>query len=190
MVKILIVICCIFSANAQAQQEVYIRSGLLASSLTFSPSLMLNQSGKNAYLTGFFEGFLDKRISFRGEGNLLIGGMEKAGYYEKGFRTTAGMLLHANKKNLDAHIGLMPGLYIAELVNNRSPLGDSKLSIVPVISFNIGGTFYMYKFAHLFINVTYTSTNYRAVYRNINGRADELMFSAGLGFNINAIKNK
>ena len=189
MVKCIFALICFSSLRAGAQQEIYIRPGLLATSMTISPSVMLNQNFKNTYLTGFFEGFLDKRISFRGEGNLMIGSSGEDNYYEGGFRTTAGFLVHTNKDNLDAHIGLMPGLSIARLTNNISIEGDSRLMIAPVISLNAGGAFYMWKYAHVFINITYTSTNYRQVYRNINGRADELMFSVGLGFNINALSN-
>tara|TARA_B110000285_G_scaffold68062_1_gene78190 strand:- start:493 stop:1071 length:579 start_codon:yes stop_codon:yes gene_type:complete len=192
MVRLIIVIGCIVNTTAQAQQrqEVYIRTGLLTSSMTFSPSVMLNQNEKNAYLTGFFEGFLDQHISFRGEGNYLIGGLDETAFYNKGFRTTFGILLHANKKNLDAYVGLMPGIYISKLADNISPQGESQLSVVPVISVNVGGAFYMWKYAHVFMNVTYTSTNYRKVYRDINGRAGELMVSAGIGFNINVIREK
>ena len=189
MVRVIFVLIGVLSMKANAQQEIYIRPGLLATSMTISPSLMLNQNEKNIYLTGFIEGFLDKRVSFRGEGNLVIGGVDKTPFYEKGFRTTAGILFHANKNNLDAHVGLMPGVYIASLSNNLSAEGESQLSVAPVISLNAGGTFYMWKYAHVFMNVTYTSTSFRKVYRNINGRADELMFSVGLGFNFNALKN-
>ena len=188
MVRGIIILFCFLSIKSEAQQENYFRPGLLAVSLTISPSLMLNQDNKNAYLTGFFEGYLDERISFRGEGNFVVSGLNDTSYYEKGFRTTAGVLLHTNKNNLDAHVGMMPGIYIARLTNNNSPTDATKLSIVPVISLNAGGAFYMWKFAHVFLNVTYSSTSYRKLYGNINGRADELMISLGLGFNINAIK--
>jgi len=189
MVRTIFVLFGLLSMEAGAQQEIYIRPGLLATSLTISPSLMLNQKEKNVYLTGFFEGYLDKRISFRGEGNLIVGGFGEIPFYEKGFRTTAGVLIHVNKKNLDAHVGLMPGIYIARLTSNITPTNDLVVSVAPVISLNAGGTFYMWKYAHVFMNITYTSTSYPKVDVNINGRADELMLSVGLGFNFNALKN-
>jgi len=187
MVRGIIVLLCFLSIKVKAQQENYIRPGLLAVSLTISPSVMLNQDNHNAYLTGFFEGYLDERISFRGEGNFVVSGLNDSPYYEKGFRTTTGVLLHTNKNNLDAHIGMMPGIYIARLTSSVLPK-DERVSIAPVISLNAGGTFYMWKYAHVFLNIKYTSTSYRKLNQNINGRADELMFSAGLGFNINTIK--
>lgn len=190
MVRLFIIVICLVSANVNAQNENYIRSGLIATSLTFSPSIMLNQNKKNAYLMGFVEGYLDENISFRGEGNFLITGLDETPYYNQAFRTTFGMLAHVNKNNLDAHLGLMPGVFVAELNGNQELTGEQVLSIAPVISLHIGGSFYMWKFAHIFLNATYTSTNYTKLNRGVYSRADELMFSAGLGFNINAIKPK
>ena len=65
MGKRLIIALCLISFSSQAQQEVYVRAGLLNSALTFSPSFMLNRDEFELLRNRvFFQGRLDKPSFF------------------------------------------------------------------------------------------------------------------------------
>ncbi len=188
MGKKLMIIMSLITFGSQAQQEVYIRGGLLSSSLTFSPSKMLNRNESNYYLTGFLQGRLDKHLSFRGETHFRVGGSAENPYFKLCGRTFFGLQYGVNKGNLDTYVGFMPGFTVAQINRTSADSGEPPVKLVPSFSANIGTTYYIWKFFNVFANVTYIHSTARGL-ENGYGRSDELMFSAGLGFNINAVKS-
>ena len=76
-----------------------------------------------------------------------------------------------------------------QIHGNFDASGENPLHVVPTFATNIGVTYYIWKFFNFFANVTYVHSTVRDI-RNMNGRTDELMISAGLGLNINAVKVK
>lgn len=190
MVKEFLVCICLLSFNADAQREVYIRPGLLNSALTFSPSIMLNRAESNYYLTGFLQGRLDNHLSFRGESHYLVGGSEKHPFFKMSSRTYFGIQYGLSKGNLDTYVGFMPGFTIAQVHRNFNEDGKNPVHVAPSFSANIGLTYYIWKVFNVFANVTYVNSTVYGMRTEINGRSDELMISAGLGFNINAVKAK
>ena len=189
MVRGLIIGMCLLAGSVSAQRELYVRPGLLSSSLTISPTFMLNRDESSYYLTGFLEGKLDNHLSFRGETHYHVGGSERIPYFKLASRTHFGIQYHLNKGNLDGYIGLMPGFMITQVNNDFNSLGENPVHVVPSFSTNIGVSYYVWKVVHFFANVTYVHSTVNEV-RDVNSRADELMISAGLGFNINAVKQK
>ena len=190
MVRFIFIVFSLISFVGLTQDEDYIRPGLISSGLTISPSMMLNRGESSTYLSGFLEGYLDKHISIRGETHYFVDGLEDDPYFKFASRTTFGVLYHVNKNNLDAHIGFLPGLSVLEVNENVHNNGLRPTHITPTIAFNIGGSFYVWKYVHFFANVTYINSTIRNLPNTISGRTDELMISAGLGFNLNAIKKK
>ena len=187
MVKPTLIVAYIFSFCLYGQKEVYIQPGLIKSSLTISPSWMLNKPEFNYYLSGFLEGYLEKKISLRGETHYFVDGKKETPFLKFNSATYFGVLYHVNKNNTDAHIGFMPGISIMQINNEHVANDQNKTQIAPSFSANLGVTFYVWKYCHFFANITYMHATLRGV-RGASGRADELMISAGLGFNFNAIK--
>lgn len=184
------VFACLVALNGTAQQEDYIQPGLIKSSLTISPSWMLNKPEANYYLTGFLEGYLTKHVSWRGETNYFIDGRDENPFYKFNSQTSFGVLAHVNKNNLDAHVGFMPGLSINQV--NGDVNAQGKNHFTPTFSINAGATYYMWKFFHVFANATYIHATINGLDREagLDGRADEFMISAGLGFNLNLIRKE
>ncbi len=176
-----------FAVNAQREQ--YVRPGLITTSMTISPSLMLNHPENNYYLSGYLEGRVDQRLSFRGETFYFIDGSEDTPMLRFSCRTFFGTLYHLNKGNFDSHIGFMPGLSVMQFNGDLNASGDMPYRVVPSMAANIGATYYIWKFFNFFANVTYIHSTAHAL-TNQRGRTDEILISAGLGLNINAVKAK
>ena len=189
MVRLMIIASCIFTMSVNAQQEDYIRPGLLNSSLTISPSWMLNKPEVNYYLTGFIEGYLDKHISLRGETHYFMDGKQDEPFFAFNSRTFFGLQYHLNKNNIDGHIGFMPGVSVLQVTNNPNAEGKNPIHVVPSMSVNIGVTFYIWKFCNFFADATYINSTIPGL-RGNDGRTDEFLISAGLGFNLNTVRIK
>lgn len=190
--KIMIALMCAVGFTGIAQKADYIRPGLLRSSLTISPSWMLNKSEVNYHLTGFLEGYLSKHLSIRGETHYFIDGRDDVPFYKFNSQSFIGILMHVNKNNLDGHIGFMPGYSFSQVNGDLKSNGKHQVHFTPVFAVNIGGTYYIWKVFNVFVNATYIHASVGELDRStgLDGRADEFMISAGLGFNVNTIRAK
>lgn len=164
------------------ETKSYIQPGLLTASTTLSPAKMLNRSDINYYVTGFIEGRMDKHVSLRGEMGYMLGNSNDK-FLQSNLRTFFGLQYGIPIHNLDIHAGFMPGL--AVIHSNRSVASRSE--VVPVVSFNVGMKFYVYKYFNFFANCSYVHTSMNNLVM-LSGRSDELVLSAGLGFNFQTLK--
>ena len=192
--KIIVLIAVLSSVMVSAQEEMkeeklYVRPGLITATATISPSIMLNRKQVNYYVTGFWDIRFDKNLSFRGEAHYLTGGNKSIPYFRNNLRAHFGVEYHKSVKNFDSYIGFMPGFSILQLTEDRSLGNEQMTRFVPGFSANIGVSYYVWKYFNFFANVTYLNTTVRGVAQT-NNRADEIMLSAGIGFNINAVKEK
>jgi len=195
--KIIVLIAILSSAMVSAQdvstsstsseEKYYVRPGLLTATATISPSIMLNRNQINYYVTGFWQIRFHKNLTFRGEGHYLTGGNKDIPYFRNNGRLHFGVEYHKSVKNFDSYIGFMPGFSVLQLTEDRSLANEQMTRFVPGFSANIGVTYYVWKYFNFFANFTYLNTTVRGVTQT-NNRADEIMLSAGLGFNINAKK--
>lgn len=170
-------------------QTDYIRPGLLKTTATISPSLMLNHDVQNIYLSGFFEVYTDKRISLRGDAMWYVDGERSSGdlIFDRGLRLFYGAFTHINKSNWDVHFGLQPGLTIVQPHVSLNP--NRTLQAAPSVAVHLGTTYYVWKIFHFYFDVSYVKSTLRGL--NVGSMAtDELLFSAGLGLHINTIKPK
>lgn len=190
--KLMIALLCSIAFNGAAQKADYIRPGLLRSSLTISPSWMLNKSEVNYNVTGFLEGYLSKHLSVRGETHYFIDGKDDVPFYKFNSQWYIGVLMHASKNNVDGHIGFMPGYSFSQVNGDLKEDGKHQLHFTPTFSLNVGGTYYFWKVFNIFVNATYVHSSVRELDRTagFDGRADELILSAGLGFHINTVRAK
>lgn len=191
MVKGIVVIMCLLSLNGVAQQEVYVRPGLIRSTMTFSPSYMLNNKTTNYYLTGLLEGYLNKTLSIRSEAHYLVGSKspDLSPHFKNSVRASLGIQLHKNIKNFDSYVGFMPSFSLSQLNKEVDIDGKHPFHFEPSFAIKAGVTYYVWKFFNFFAEATYHNTTIIGLDR-IDGRSDELMISAGLGFNINTMKAK
>jgi hypothetical protein len=180
---------CLVAFSGMAQREDYIRPGLLKASATISPGWMLNKPELNYNVSGFLEGYLEKKLSLRGETHYFVDGKNDVPFYKFNSRTFFGVLYHVNKNNLDGHVGFMPGVSFIQVNGDLNSSGKNPVHVVPSFSANIGLTFYVWKFCHFFANATYVHSTINGL-KDVDGRSDEFMISAGLGFNVNMLKAK
>lgn len=183
----IIVILCLMSLSTSAQEEqkdVYIRPGLLSATIGLSPSWMLNRNEFNYYVSGFLEGFLTEKTSLRGEGHYLAGSSSENPYFRFNCRLLIGAQYHFSKNNFDAHLGLFPGVSLMQIRGNTDNSGKDKLHVVPTAGVKLGVSYYVWKYFHFFADATYIKSTAIRIDHN-EGLSDELMISAGLGFNVN-----
>lgn len=163
------------------QKETYINPGLLSFSGTLSPSVMLNRSEVNYYVTGFLEGRVHKNVSLRGESHYMLGNANTK-FLKNNFRTTLGIQYGIPFGNFELHAGLAPGFSVMQ-----SNFNASNTEFVPSVQLNFGLRFYVWKVFHFFSNFSYIHSRMNNLDR-VNGMADEFMISAGLGFNFQVLK--
>jgi hypothetical protein len=186
MVRLFILAILILMGSVAYNQDSYIQPGLLKASATIAPSKMLNRSVDNIYLSGFLEYHLDKKLSLRGDTYWYVDGQAAKVTDETlsgASRTYFGMFYHANKKNWDNYLGFQSGISLLKF----SAI-SAKLSISPSFALTAGTTFYVWKYFHFFANLTYVNSTAHGIPGG-SRRADELIVSAGLGFQVGNRKN-
>jgi hypothetical protein len=175
----------------------YIQPGMIEASATLSPGMMLNRSGTNYYLSGFAAVTLDQRISLRSDNYFLVSAAEEDPFFNQAFRSYFGAFYHFRpngETNWDKYIGFQPG--IAYMKRNPyyggiQPLVaiEEKGQIVPSFSLTIGTSFYVWKYFNFFANLSYVNSNLSGV-SGAPLKTDELIFSAGLGFQIQTLSGR
>jgi hypothetical protein len=171
----------LFCLPVYSQKQSYIKPGLLSASATLSPSIMLNRSETNYYITGFLEGRIHKSISLRGEMHYMLGNADTK-FLKNNLRTTFGIQYGIPFGNFELHAGFAPGFSVMQ-----SYFKTSNTEFVPSVQLNIGARFYVWKVFHFFSNFSYIHSRLNNLDR-VNGMADEFMISAGLGFNFQVLK--
>lgn len=173
-----------FFAKAQ-EEEIFIRPGLLKASGTISPGKMLNRSVNTTYLSGFLEYHIEKNFSFRGDTYWYVDGRSAkvtGDHLTNASRTYFGAFYHLNKRNWDNYLGFQPGISFIRFAT-ISP----KTAICPSFALTVGTSYFVWNYFHFFANLTYVNSNVQGLVGG-SKRADELIFSAGLGFQFNTKK--
>lgn len=172
---------CLSNALVFGQKERYINPGLLSASSTLSPAVMLNRGETNYYIMGFLEGRVHKNFAFRGETYYMLGNANTK-FLKNNWRSFFGVQYGIPVGNFEAHAGFSPGFSIM-----KSNYNTSNTEFVPSVQLNIGVRYYVWKYFHFFCNFSYIHSRMNNLDR-INGMTDELVFSAGLGFNFQTLK--
>ena len=189
MVRISLLFIALVYSLLSVAQTGYFRPGLLKATATISPSFMMNHDVQNIYLTGFFEAHTDQWISLRGDAMWYVDGKRPSGnlIFDRSLRLFYGAFFHMNKSNWDIHLGLQPGLTIAQPHVSLNP--NRTLQAAPSAAVHIGTTYYVWKIFNFFLDVSYVKSTMRGLPAG-SVATDELLFSAGLGLHFNAIKPK
>lgn len=176
-------------AIVNAQEKKYVMPGLMTSGLTISPSKMLNHATTNFYLTGFSEYYVDEHISFKGAGHLFVNEMTGSSVFKNSIRGYFGTAYHFGKKNWRQHIGFYPGLNVVELSQLNPTGGRYPTKLMPSVSIDAGTTLHIWKFLNFYATITYVHSRFSGTNSGAI-KTDELMFSAGLGFQVPTWRTK
>lgn len=188
MVKKFAFIAFLFLAmKSEAQQEIYFNPGLLRASATIAPGRMLENKSGSIYLDGFLEYMVDNKFSLRGDVYQFIDAKYAATSVQPNYmsRLFFGTSRYFGKGNWQSYVGLQTGLTYTYLKDEAVVSKPSNFS--PSFSLKIGTTFYIWKYFHFFADVSYLNSTLRALKQG-PVRMDEIVFSAGLGFQFNTKK--
>lgn len=174
--------------KAVAQEKNYIRAGLISTQLTLSPTYMFSEKSSSFSLHGSAEVFITSRLSAAGESYYNLGNLGRnAGSFQHNHSLFWGASWHFSKNNNDLYIGLQPGISISKLYANRINVAKTQLGVNPLFSTVVGYNFFLYDFFHFFVQTRWVyGEHHYDKFVNIS----DLRLSAGLGFNLNLLKEK
>ncbi|MBS1650949.1 MAG: hypothetical protein JSU07_02970 [Bacteroidetes bacterium] len=175
------------ASSINSQSTEVIRPGLIRVMSTISPSKMLSSNNAYFYLHGNLEVYLSKKISVCGDGFYFLGSQTQNPSLAFMHNLFYGFSYHFTKGNNDFYLSLQQGVAISKVSENLTSNHISSVGLSPVISTIAGYNFYVSRFFHFFVQsrLTLGEHNYD-VHQNIS----DIRLSAGLGFNINALKSK
>lgn len=172
----------------------YIQPGMIEASATLSPGIMLNRSETNYYLSGFAAITVDRRLSFRSDNYFFINSAEEDPFIDQAFRSYFGAFYHFrpnSETNWDKYIGFQPGITYMKRnpyyggIQTFAPV-EEKGQLMPSFALTVGTSFYVWKYFNFFANLSYVNSKLSGV-TDCPFKTDELIFSAGLGFQIQTI---
>lgn len=181
-------------AHQMNAQDIYKGRNTLEASATIAPSWMLNRNESNYYLMGYLEYHLSERFSFRGDTYFFVDSDQDSPFFRNASRTFFGVYAHSQKNNWDRYIGFQPGISLL----TKNPYSDgiytfalleSRVQVVPSFALTAGTSFYVWKYFNFFANLTYINSTLGGVAGGPY-RTDELVFSAGLSFQVDCSKKK
>lgn len=181
---ILVLFVC--STFAQEKAEI-IRPGLIRAMGTISPSKMLGNNGAYFYLHGNLEIYFNKRISFCGDIYSFSGAINKTADFDYNHNLFYGLLVHLTKNRNDLYVGIQPGISVTKLNAGAHGITKTQSGVNPVFSAAIGDNFYVSRFFNFFVQTRLIIGEHSY---DIHKDISELRLSAGLGFNINALRKK
>lgn len=183
---ILLFIVLIFSKTYSQEQNI-IRKGLIKSDLTLSASKMFSENQSYFYLHGGIEGYVSPKITLSGEGYYYLGALSSnESTYKYNHNLFFGASKHFTNKNSDLYIGLQPGVSFTKLNETANNLTETHMGVNPLFSSVMGYNYYVTRFFHFFVQARIiTGSHNYDIHKNLT----EVRFSAGLGLNLNTIKN-
>lgn len=170
-----------------------IRKGLFAAHFTIAPGWTLADGNTNLYLHGRTEFYLNRKVSFVGDGYYFLD-TQGDGNLLHNHGVYFGANYHFPFKRFDPYIGFMPGVSLVQVSNpgiaqegTELVTRESVFTAEPSISASIGFNLYIWKHFHFMGQLRYVhashSTQWAMVYP-----LDEFRLSFGLGWNVNFIR--
>lgn len=178
----------LFCFQSQAQNDSYFQPGLIKASATITPGRMLQNKANSIYINGFLEYVVDKNYSFRGEIFQFIDAnySSNSSFSNPNYmnRIYFGGFRHFGKSNFKITTGAQMGVL---MVDYDYSLFEKQFYVAPSFALKIGADYYVWDYFHFFANLTYVNSKIRGS-KVGEHKMDELLFSAGLGFQVNTIK--
>ena len=190
MVRVFFLLAFISILENSFSQDL-IGPGLIKATGSITPGRMVGHSMRNVYFSGFSEVYTSRKLSFRGDVLWYVDGQSKASQetwrYARNLSVYFGAFYHFNKNNWDMHIGFQPGM--AVIKPSGSVQENPLVKPCPSAAFHVGSTFFVWKYFNFFADVAYTHTYYRGL-NSGSAYLGEVLFTAGLGFNINVFQSQ
>jgi len=190
MVRGFVIAASMFVVGTSFSQDL-IGPGLMKATGSITPGLMVDQPMRNVYFSGFSEVYTSRKLSFRGDVLWYVDGQSKASQetwrYARNLSVYFGAFYHFNKKNWDVHIGFQPGM--AVIKPSGSVQENPLVKPCPSAALHVGSTFFVWKYFNFYADVAYTHTYYRGL-NSGSAYLGEVLFTAGLGFNLNVFQTK
>jgi hypothetical protein len=190
MVRVFFLLAFISILENSFSQDL-IGPGLIKATGSITPGRMVGHSMRNVYFSGFSEVYTSRKLSFRGDVLWYVDGQSKASQetwrYGRNLSVYFGAFYHFNKNNWDMHIGFQPGM--AVIKPSGSVQENPLVKPCPSAAFHVGSTFFVWKYFNFFADVAYTHTYYRGL-NSGSAYLGEVLFTAGLGFNINVFQSQ
>lgn len=170
-------------------QSLETRKHLVGGSATIAPGFQQNNPDMNIYLHGFAYFYPEEKVSINGELYWYMGAQQQETLMAENSTLLFGPNYHFLKDGpFDPHIGIMPAISLVSAID-RSGLRPSvgKLSVVPLLSLNVGAKYHFMKWFNIFGNVRYFMGTLTEQYSSALP-LNELRVSVGLGFNFYSSK--
>jgi hypothetical protein len=174
--------------NKKNDIPLYFQKGLLKGSATITPGRMLQNKANSIYLSGFLEYVINENYSFRGDVFQFMDAVYSfESLIEPSFqnRLYFGAFRHFGKSNLKFYIGLQMGTTVTTY--NHGWFSGNRTQVDPSFSIKTGVNYYVWKYFHFFADINYVNSTLRGTSFG-SQRMDEILFSAGLGFQIQTRK--
>ena len=179
-----------FDPNKKTESN-FVSHGLLKASATISPGKMIQNGSSTINLSGFLEYFIDNQFSLRGDVYQFIDDQNSIKTsINPNFqnRLFFGAFYNYGKGNIRWYNGFQMGLTTTNYLSNMIT-GELKWSLAPSSSFKTGIAYYVWKYFHFFADVTYLNSTLRGASFG-SQKMDEILFSGGLGFQIQTKKQR
>lgn len=169
-----------------AQEASIIRTGLIKTQMTITPSYMFGAKQGYFYLHGGWEAYLSAKLSLAGEGYYFLGNLSTdKQIFDHNHNLFFGTSWHFSKNNNDLFVGIQPGISLTKLNAQDNNLTKTHFGVNPIFSTVMGYNFFVYKFFHFFIQTRILLGGH---HYDIPQNLAEVRLSAGLGFNLNTMK--
>jgi hypothetical protein len=171
-----------FGSYAQPK-DPFAGKSLLKVNIELNQGIMLQHKCSNIYISGNAEYFTSKWLSIRGDCYWYLDSRKNPVLNHNGI-ILFGAFLHKQIGRNDFHIGMQPGVAIAQPGTKEDHYA---YHVLPAFSLSAGYTFYISKLCNFFLGATWLSNSYRgSPIGTIH--LDEIQFSGGLGFQIRTKK--
>lgn len=167
--------------------------GVFSASATYAPGFMLNRDQTNFHLNAFGEYHINRKVSVKSDSYWFLNSPNEKTNELQMLRSHFGLFYHFNKNyysNWDFKIGAMPGMTYSRQVESVGDAGYVRMkSFAPSVSIAAGFDYYVWKYFHFFSQVSYVNSTARGLLHG-SQRMDEIIVSAGLGFQIPTMPNR
>jgi hypothetical protein len=189
----IVAMICICLIGTCFTQDVLIgeRKMILKNTASFYRSNSLNSDVVHYYLGGHQEIFFSDKYSIRGDLYSLLGEIHPHDYSMKNSQLiNIGFNRNFTKKRFSLSTGVFTGVSILSLRSLNETfapdLTHPKYECDPIFGLNLGAQYFFHKHFHFFVEMRYVHQEnpFSASY------LDEIMYSAGLGFQTSLKKRK
>lgn len=174
------------SGFAMKGQSDIVRTGLVSAMATISPSTMLSGNGQYFYLHGDLNVYLNEKVSVGGETYFFAGNISGPSLFAYNHKVFFGTAIHKATGRNDLYLAFHPGVSFTKLKPETFSWMDMQTGINPILSVSVGDNFFISDYFHFFVQVKLLLGEHNY---DIHQNLSELLLSAGLGFNINALGN-